>query len=63
MAVVKNKVSIEVGDNGIGIPDSVDVKNTQTLGMQLVDTLVEQINGTIKLIRKKGTIFSIEFNI
>ena len=63
LAVVKNKVSIEVGDNGIGIPDSVDVKNTQTLGLQLVDTLVEQINGTIKLIRKKGTIFSIEFNI
>jgi len=63
LAVGKNKVSIEVGDNGIGIPDSVDVKNTQTLGLQLVDTLVEQINGTIKLIRKKGTIFSIEFNI
>jgi two-component sensor histidine kinase len=56
-------VSIEVGDNGIGIPDTVDVKNTQTLGLQLVDTLVEQINGTIKLIRNKGTIFSIEFNI
>lgn len=63
LRVVKNKVSIEVGDNGIGIPDSVDVKNTQTLGLQLVDTLVEQINGTIKLTRNKGTIFSIEFNI
>ncbi|MBP8034058.1 MAG: PAS domain S-box protein, partial [Bacteroidia bacterium] len=63
LRVIKNKVSIEVGDNGIGIPDTVDVKNTQTLGLQLVDTLVEQINGTIKLIRNKGTIFSIEFNI
>lgn len=63
LRVVKNKVRIEVGDNGIGIPDSVDVKNTQTLGLQLVDTLVEQINGTIKLTRNKGTIFSIEFNI
>jgi len=59
----KGKVNIEVGDNGVGIPESLDIKNTQTLGLQLVDTLVEQINGTIKLIRKKGTIFSIEFNI
>jgi PAS domain S-box-containing protein len=63
LRVVKNKVSIEVGDNGVGIPETVDVKNTQTLGLQLVDTLVEQINGTIKLTRNKGTIFSIEFNI
>lgn len=63
LKVLKNKVSIEVGDNGIGIPENVDVKNTQTLGLQLVDTLVEQINGTIKLTKNKGTIFSIEFNI
>jgi PAS domain S-box-containing protein len=63
LRVVKNKVIIEVGDNGVGIPETVDVKNTQTLGLQLVDTLVEQINGTIKLTRNKGTIFSIEFNI
>lgn len=63
LKVIKNKVKIEVGDNGIGIPETLDIKNTQTLGLQLVDTLVEQINGTITLIRKKGTIFSIEFNI
>ncbi len=62
LKVVNNKVNIEVGDNGVGIPESVNIKNTQTLGLQLVDTLVEQINGTIKLSRKKGTIFSIEFN-
>ncbi len=63
LRVNKNKVKIEVGDNGVGIPESVDVKNTQTLGLQLVDTLIEQLNGTLKLIRKNGTIFSIEFNI
>lgn len=63
LKVNKNKVVIDVGDNGVGIPETLDIKNTQTLGLQLVDTLVEQINGTINLIRKKGTIFSIEFNI
>jgi two-component sensor histidine kinase len=62
LRVDKNKVKIEVGDNGIGIPENVDIKNTQTLGLQLVDTLVEQLSGTLKLNRSKGTIFSIEFN-
>jgi PAS domain S-box-containing protein len=63
LRVNKNKVHIDVGDNGIGISESVDVKHTQTLGLQLVDTLVEQLNGTFNIIRKNGTIFSIEFNI
>ena len=62
LRVDKNKVKIEVGDNGVGIPENVDIKHTQTLGLQLVDTLVEQISGTLKLNRSKGTIFSIEFN-
>lgn len=62
LRVNKKKVSIDVGDNGVGIQETVDIKNTQTLGLQLVDTLVDQLNGTLKLIRKNGTTFSIEFN-
>ncbi len=62
LGVNKNKIKIEVGDNGVGIDESIDIKNTQTLGLQLVDTLVEQLSGTLKLSRNKGTIFTIEFN-
>lgn len=60
---INNLVSIEVGDNGIGISSDFDIKNTQTLGLQLVDTLIEQINGKLVIDRKKGTKFIIEFNI
>ena len=63
LRVDKKTVKIEVGDNGIGIPENIVIKNTQTLGLQLVDTLIEQINGTLILNRKQGTIFSIEFNL
>lgn len=63
LRVIKNQVKIEVGDNGVGIPESVDIKHTQTLGLQLVDTLVEQLNGTLNLKRNKGTTFIIEFKI
>ena len=61
LAVNKRIVKIEVGDNGVGISEKVDIKNTQTLGLQLVDTLIQQINGSLKLNRKKGTVFCIEF--
>lgn len=61
LKVDNNNVRIEAGDNGIGIPSHIDVKHTETLGLQLVDTLVEQINGTLTLDRKRGTKFIIEF--
>jgi two-component sensor histidine kinase len=63
LEVSVNKIYLIVGDNGIGIPESIDIKDTQTLGLQLVNTLVEQLNGKISLIRKTGTKFLIEFNI
>lgn len=59
----KHNVVIEAGDNGIGIPETLNIKETQTLGLQLVDTLVEQIGGTLTLDRTKGTKFIIEFKI
>jgi two-component sensor histidine kinase len=63
LKVNKNKVRIEAGDNGVGMPENIDIKNTQTLGLQLVDILIEQINGSLELDSKKGTKFSIDFKI
>jgi two-component sensor histidine kinase len=63
LKVNKQKVSIQAGDNGIGISPEIDLKQSKTLGLQLVDTLVEQINGTIILDRNNGTKFNIEFNL
>ena len=48
-------------DNGIGIPEEIDFKNAETLGLQLVNTLVSQINGDIELNRNNGTEFIIKF--
>ena len=63
LKVNKQKVLIQAGDNGIGISPKIDLKQTKTLGLQLVDTLVEQINGTITLDRNNGTRFNIEFKL
>ena len=46
-------------DNGIGIPVDLDWRNTQSLGLRLVNTLVDQMNGTVELERNAGTRFTI----
>ncbi len=56
----KNAVLV-VSDNGKGFPADVDFTDTQSLGMQLVVTLVEQLDGAIELKRDKGTEFRIAF--
>ena len=52
-------ITLVVRDNGIGIPADFDWKNTTSLGMRLVTSLVDQIDGTIVLDRSQGTAFTI----
>jgi len=50
-----------IKDNGIGFPKELDFRRTESLGMQLVIMLTEQIGGTIELDRSEGTAFTITF--
>ena len=50
-----------VSDSGEGFPEEIDFRNTDSLGLQLVNTLVNQIGGTITLKKGRGTEFSIRF--
>jgi two-component sensor histidine kinase len=60
-ATADRQVTMAFSDDGIGFPDSVDFHNTESLGMQLVNTLVGQLDGTVELCRKAGTEFRITF--
>jgi two-component sensor histidine kinase len=51
-------ITLVVRDNGIGIPEELDWKNTKSLGMRLVISLIGQINGIITLDRENGTAFT-----
>ena len=55
------KYTLKVSDNGIGFPEDLDFRNTQSLGLQLVNNLTNQLDGTIVLGRTGGTTFSITF--
>ncbi|MBU7016684.1 MAG: PAS domain S-box protein [Theionarchaea archaeon] len=58
----RDKMELIVQDNGVGIPESIDPKTADTLGLRLVTILVEdQLNGEIRLKRDNGTEFSITF--
>ncbi|HWR25772.1 MAG TPA: PAS domain-containing protein, partial [Methanosarcina sp.] len=50
-----------VSDNGVGFSEDIDFKNTSSLGLQLVNILVEQLEGTIELEKGEGTVFRIFF--
>jgi len=52
---------LKISDNGSGFPDTVDFENPGSLGLQLVNTLVNQIEGKIELQRNKGMEFRIWF--
>jgi len=51
-------LTVEFHDTGIGIPVDLDWKNTQSLGLRLVTTLVEQLDGNVDLDRQDGTRFT-----
>ena len=55
--------TLHVSDNGRGFPEGLDFRNTESLGMQIVTTLTNQLDGTIKLDNKNGTAFTIEFEV
>jgi PAS domain S-box-containing protein len=57
----ENQISIIIEDNGIGMPPEFDIKHTETLGIQLVTTLVEQLDGEIKQESGQGTKYLITF--
>jgi two-component sensor histidine kinase len=53
---------LTVSDNGKGIPDDIDFRTTDSLGLQLITILIDQIDGSIELKRDQGTEFTLRFN-
>jgi two-component sensor histidine kinase len=52
-----------IADNGTGIPETVDVQNSDGFGLYLVNMLTRQIKGTLRIEREKGTRFVLELDV
>jgi PAS domain S-box-containing protein len=53
------KLRLSVKDNGIGLPPEINIRNSHTLGLQLVALLAEQLDGHIGISRDGGTELSV----
>jgi PAS domain S-box-containing protein len=50
-------------DNGVGLPEDIDFHKAETMGLDLIRTLVGQLGGNIELNRNNGTEFTITFTV
>ncbi|MCE1188873.1 MAG: PAS domain S-box protein [Ignavibacteria bacterium] len=57
----EDRVTITIHDDGVGLPEGFDYKNTTSLGFQLIDALSEQLNAEMTLHSENGTTISISF--
>ncbi|MCX5814806.1 MAG: PAS domain S-box protein [Proteobacteria bacterium] len=58
-----NHATLIIQDNGVGIPESIDITASTGFGMQLVGILTEQLEGSMKIERAMGMKFILEFAI
>lgn len=56
-----NKITLQITDDGVGLPKSFKFEKNDSLGVQLVYSLTEQLDGTIEVISNQGTSFLITF--
>ena len=56
-------VEAGVMDNGVGLPEDFDVKDSPTLGLQLVVQLTRQLRGALLIGKESGTSFTVTFPV
>ncbi len=54
-------LALTVGDDGIGLPQTVDTASPHTLGLRIVNSLVAQLHGSLTVERAPGASFTITF--
>ena len=58
----EDRVQLSISDNGVGMPEGIGIDNPSSLGLELVNTLVKQMKGTIKYEIDEGSKFTIMFS-
>ena len=56
-----NLTQLIVSDDGIGFPEQFNIRNSKTLGLQLINTLADQLHGTLDFSPQDKTVFTISF--
>jgi PAS domain S-box-containing protein len=59
----EDQVVLSVSDDGVGIPDEVDIAQTATLGLQLVGLLADQLGADVTIQRVNPTRFELRLSL
>ena len=59
--LVDGLATIGIADNGSGIPECIDPEHSPGFGLEMVRMLAEQMGGTFRYERCRGTRFLLEF--
>ena len=57
------RILLEVSDDGIGLPEGLDIHKTETLGFQLVHGMVEQLKGELSFETGRGLSCRVSFTV
>jgi len=57
------RATIVIGDDGIGMPASINPENSSGFGLTLIRALMDQIDGTVRIDQVEGTTFTLEFGL
>jgi len=58
-----NRIILRINDNGIGLPQHFNPEHSETLGMQLIIALTEQLDGNMDFTSKDGLHFYLSFEV
>jgi two-component sensor histidine kinase len=56
-------VTLKISDNGIGIDSSLELQSLNTLGMQLIHSLSEQLSGNLTIVNSNGLTIALTFQL
>ncbi len=60
--IKKDNMILTVNDNGLGLPKDIDIEKSQSMGMQLISALAQQLHAKININRDNGTTFEFVFS-
>jgi len=56
-----SEFELRISDDGVGLPEGIDIGSKDTLGMQLIGSLADHLDGTVEIDRSGGTEFIVRF--
>ncbi|SHL66631.1 Two-component sensor histidine kinase, contains HisKA and HATPase domains [Chitinophaga jiangningensis] len=57
----ENEILLEVADNGVGLPPDMDLAHCKSMGMNLIHTLTEQLDGNLEISQDSGLCLQVRF--